>query len=426
MTLPDESHKGESHQSDLLPEGLVGRPVSRPPADEPLDLDESNAGSALGRFLVYGLSLPERTVRSTVALAAGAATEAAAFLVPQAFHDSKTYELVVKQSLKFLTTDVGGVVDKETDEKTPDDFMARKAVGNFVDMAGLATLHVSPVWFMAILSDVAYGSQVYVMELAKELEQQGLIDDTSAIHHIDDVLDAVRKTSAEAAGLFDRPPLSVDQMKEVLDNTRTAIKSADYRRVLPEAELKPYWSEMREVAQQENVSLLGVSGALTMHTLGKVSTVSSGALTGVRVVGGLFSRHVVDHYMTSLATVRERGFYEVVRESSGPYVGAVWNNFSAETETWTEQLINGKLLNKAVDTVGSWLGGKGQTAESTPQQQALLRRLLNRPKTAQRHPDRRLLELTNLMPVPASIDAMSQSLQVLYQLLQSETSNPSE
>ena len=155
-------------------------------------------------------------------------------------------------------------------------------------------------------------------------------------------------------------------MKEVLDSTRTAIKSADYRRVLPEAELTQYWSEMREVAAQEDVSLLGVSGALTMHTLGKVSTVSAGALTGVRVVGGLFSRHVVGHYMTSLESVRERGFYEIVRESSGPYVGAVWNNFSTDTETWTEQLINGKFLNKATSMVGGWLGGKDQTAEASP------------------------------------------------------------
>ncbi|MBT4868081.1 MAG: hypothetical protein HON53_23505 [Planctomycetaceae bacterium] len=366
MALPEESHKGETHETNLLPEGLVGRPLSPTETDEPLDLDESNAGSALGRFLVYGLSLPERTVRSTVCLAAGAATEAAAFLVPQAFHDSKTYELVVKQSLKFLTTEVGGVAEPEDEEKTPDDFMARKAVGNFVDMAGLATLHVSPVWFMAILSDVAYGSQVYVLELAKELKEQGLIDDTSTIHHVDDVLEAVKKSSGEAAGLFDRPPLSVEQLKESLDNTRTTIKSADYTRVLPEAELTKYWSEMREVAAKEDVSLLGVSGALTMHTLGKVSTVSAGALTGVKVVGGLFSRHVVGHYMTSLESVRERGFYEVVRESSGPYVGAVWNNFSADTETWTEQLVNGKLLNKAADVVGGWLGGKDQAAEAPP------------------------------------------------------------
>ena len=70
--------------------------------------------------------------------------------------------------------------------------------------------------------------------------------------------------------------------------------------------------------------------------------------------------------MSSLETVRERGFYEVVRESSGPYVGAVWNNFASDKETWTEQLVNGKLLNKATTLVGSLIGGKIKTPEPMP------------------------------------------------------------
>jgi hypothetical protein len=170
----------------------------------------------------------------------------------------------------------------------------------------------------------------------------------------------VRKTTGDAAGLFDRPPLSVEQLKEVLDNTRRNVQSADYARVLPEAELTQYWNEMRAISQKENVSLLGVSGALTMHTLSKVSTVQSGTLTGVRVVGGLFSRHVVGHYISSLETMRQKGFYETVRESSGPYVGAVWNNFAADRETWTEQIVSGKLLRRVGGAVGGWLGGRDE------------------------------------------------------------------
>ena len=64
--------------------------------------------SVLARYLIYTLSVPERAVRSTVALAGGAAREAATFLVPRAFQSSKTYEIVVTNSLKFLTEQVGG------------------------------------------------------------------------------------------------------------------------------------------------------------------------------------------------------------------------------------------------------------------------------------------------------------------------------
>src|SRR4051812_31202170 len=127
---------------------------------------EVGVSSTLANFLLYTVSLPERAARSTLALAAGAANEAATLLVPRAFQSSKTYEIVVQNSLRFLTDDIGGVKRHAEANDGDADFMARKAVGNFVDLAGMAMLHVSPLWFMAILSDVAYGSKVYVLELA--------------------------------------------------------------------------------------------------------------------------------------------------------------------------------------------------------------------------------------------------------------------
>jgi hypothetical protein len=306
----------------------------------------TDGGANLSRFLLYTVSLPERVVRSTVGVAAGAAREAAGVLVPQAFQSSKTYELVVVNSMRFLTEDVGGVQRQNAIEQhgASDDFLARKAVGNFVDLAGMATLHVSPIWVFAIVSDLAYGSKTYLRELAAELHQQGLIAEVSTIDRVDDLLEAVRSASSETASLFDTPPLSVDQLKATLDRTRAAVTSADYSAVLPEAELNAYWNEMRSIAGREGVSLLGVSGALTMHTLTKLGTVTQGALTGVQVAGGLMNRHVVQHYTDALVTLRQKGFYPLLRESSAPYIQAVWRNFGSERETWTSALVSGRLF----------------------------------------------------------------------------------
>jgi hypothetical protein len=304
--------------------------------------------SVLTRLFVYSLTLPERVVRSTVGLAAGAAREAAGFLVPSAFQDSKTYEIVIRKSLGFLAEDIGGAKRPEAMPGTEasatsppmNEFVARKAVGNFVDLAGLATLHVSPLWLLAIVSDVAYGSKAYVRELAEELQKQGLIDDASTIHHVDDVLEAVQHASGRAANLFDTPPLSVDELKQSLSETRAALAGADYTKVLPEAELKQYWNEMRSVSAREQVSLLGVSAAMTMQTLGKLKTVSQGTLTGLHVAGGLFNRHVLGHYAEALTTLRARGVFATLRDTSTPYVTAVWNNFAAERPTWTEKWLS--------------------------------------------------------------------------------------
>jgi hypothetical protein len=337
--------------------------------------DLTQTASALSRYLLYSLTLPERAVRSTIGLAAGAARESAAFLVPQAFQSAKTYELVVHNALGFLTEQVGGVKPagtadtdgdaSDSDAPDTDAYIARKAVGNFVDLAGLATLHVSPVWFMAIFSDVAYGSKTYVRELAQALEQKGLISDSSTIHHVDDILEAVQDASGQAATLFDTPPLSVDELRNTLDRTRTALASADYKRILPEAELNEFWNEMRQVAEQENQSLLGVSGAITMQMLDRVSTVSRGALTGVQVVGGLFSRHVVGHYTGSLRNLKEKGFYETLQGVSGPYSQAVWMNFQPDNATLTEELVSGRAIGKAVQSFRSWLSSKPDTATQT-------------------------------------------------------------
>ena len=110
-----------------------------------------------------------------------------------------------------------------------------------------------------------------------------------------------------------------------------------------EVELAKYWDEMKAVANDENVSLLGVSGAVTMGTLNRVKTVGQGTLTGVQVVGGLVSRPFVDHYSQSLATIRQDGLFVTLKDTSAPYVEAVWNNFSGGQGTWTEELLSGRV-----------------------------------------------------------------------------------
>ncbi len=301
-------------------------------AEEPMAGDGKNgpAGKmvdSLGQYLFFGLSLPERAVRSAVGLAAGTAKETAEFLVPQAFQDSRTYGIVVRNSLRFLTEEIGGVESSDDSEPPVEGYLARKAVGNFVDLAGWASLSCSPVWLLAVVSDVAYGTKSYVRELADELQEKGLIDEDSTINGIDDLLAAIQGATGETAGMFDTPPLSIDDLKATLTATRQSLESADISQIVPESEMAKYWEEMKGISAAEDVSLLGVSGALTMLTMQKVSTVGQGALTGLQVAGGLVNRHMVGHYFDSLKTVKEQGIYKTLRDTSEPYIDAVWTNF---------------------------------------------------------------------------------------------------
>ena len=309
-------------------------------------------------------------MRAGSAAVAGTIRESAALLAPQAIQNSKTYTVMVKQTLDFLTEGIGGVAkpqlptlstgaaETENATATPaaDNFVARKSIGNFVDMASLATLHVSPLLLLATVSDIAYGSQTFLRELADELKRDGVIDEQSSIHHIEDLLAAVASASSLTAGAFDTPPLSVDGLRETIDQTREALRTIDPARVIPQSEINRVWSDMRELAKREGVTPLAISGAMTLYTLSSMHTVARGALSGVRVAGRLFDRHVIDHYEAAIGQIRSRGVYAVLRDTSGPYIDAVWQNFSAGRSTVTEDLLTGRLWARGRAALRRWRG----------------------------------------------------------------------
>ncbi|MBN1589176.1 MAG: hypothetical protein JW888_06660, partial [Pirellulales bacterium] len=311
-------------------------------------------------FLLYSVSLPERTFRVVSGLVGGALRESASLLVPQAFQTSKTYSVMVRQMLDFLAEDVGGVARSDDPDAPPpvENFVARKAVGNFVELAGLATLHLSPLMVLAIFSDVAYGSKTYLKELAVELKKEGVIDENSTIDRVDELLDALAQTSRTTATAFDTPPMSIDGLRETIRQTREAAATVDPASVLPQDELQRLWDDLHNLAEREGVNPFAISSAVTLYSLNKIGSAGRGALSSVRVAGSLFDRHVIDHYAKALGKIRAEGFYTTLAKTSKPYAEAVWRNFSSEKSTVTEDLLSGKLVGRAYSTARRWLGGK--------------------------------------------------------------------
>ena len=349
-------------------------------------------GSTVRMFLdglLYGVSLPERFVRSAVGLTAGTAKEIAEFIVPQAFQSSKSYEVAIRNSLNFLLSNVAtisetgaksgesapavpaGLMDSRRQvsgttqesagtsgtETDAGRFVAKKAISNFIDITGLTTLHVSPLWILAIVSDTAYGTKVYLNELAVELQRQGLIDNSSTIHKVDDVFEAVRKASSRAASTFDLPPLSLLELKQSLTQTRAALQEIDPAQLIPESEIRHLWQDMKELAVSENISLLGVSGALAMQTVERIRGATQGTLAGLFVAGKIINRNIFGHYAQALVDVHQRGILQSVRDSFEPYADLAWNNMESSRKTWTEQLLNPSLFGRAWNVMKGLVGG---------------------------------------------------------------------
>lgn len=327
---------------------------------------DAPGSSDVYQYLMYGISLPERALRATSAVVGGTLSESAALLLPQAFRNSKSYEVFVQQMLDMMVNDVGGVASDtaESTDEGVEGFVARKAVGSFIDLAGMATLHLSPLTVLAIVNDVAYGSQTYLKELSDELKAAGVINEETTIDHAADLLEAIRDTSSTTAGALDLPPLSVEGLQETIEQTRRAVQGIDPTKVIPEAEMKQIWNQMHEVANRQDVSLMDVSSTMTLFTLDKVGQVGQGALSSVTVAGNMFDRHIFDHYRQGLTDIQENGLYATLANASQPYIRAVWTNFSSDRETITEDLVSGRLIGRVWTGVQSWLGGE-RSADKT-------------------------------------------------------------
>ena len=351
MTLDTESDDQEAGRSGEVEGWATARNDHL--KDEP-------AFDQVYRYLMFGASLPERAVRSTAAMLGGAIHESASLLVPQAFKDSKTYDSFVQQMLDMLAKDIGGVKKESTEDGDPivENYVAKKTVSTFVDFAGMATLHVSPLTVLAVVSDVAYGSKVYLNRLTDELKREGIIANDSVIGSTAELLDAVSIATSDSADVLDTPPLSVDGLRETIDKTTENISKIDPSLLVPQSEIAKMWEDMQAMAAREEVNLFEVSSAMTLYALGHVSTVSKGALTTIRVTGGVLEEHLIDHYREGLDEIMNRGIYVMLSDSCRPYVDAVWYNFSSDRPTVTEDLFSGKMVGRVWRGMRIWFDPK--------------------------------------------------------------------
>ncbi len=361
QTNDAKNPKNETDTVETIAEGQ--RPDQ--PADDP-------GIARVQSYLMYSLSLPERTLRSTTAVVGGALGGSMKLLVPQAFRSSHSYTIFVQQMLDFMVEDVGGVElprdETETEDPEVEAFVARKTVGSFVEIAGWATLHFSPVTVLAIFSDLAYGSKTYLNELSDELKAKGVIDPETTIDQVSDLLDAVSKTSGMTAQAFDMPPISLEGLKKTVEQTRQAIAKTSPTQLIPQSEVKRLWNEMKETAEQQEVNLLSISSTMTLYALNKVGTMGKGTLSAVTVAGNMFDRHILDHYRSGLGEIRSRGVYTTLSENSQPYMVAAWNNFCTSKSTITEDLLSGALFARGWRAVRDWFRRRRKRKNKVPKQ----------------------------------------------------------
>ena len=147
----------------------------------------------------------------------------------------------------------------------------------------------------------------------------------------------------------------MDGLARTIQEITDQARKADLTKTLPQAELERMWLEIQHVATEEEKSILEVSSAMSMYAMNQVGSLGTGALSTITVAGNMFEKNIVDHYWQALDEINERGFYSVLSESSRPYIDAMWQNFSSDQVTITQDVLSGRLISRTWTSVSTWL-----------------------------------------------------------------------
>jgi hypothetical protein len=292
----------------------------------------------------YLISLPERLVRSMLGLGAGAAREVGEVVLPDAVRNTQLYKNLVDATLRFVIKEVGGVEGVYGNgDVLPDDFLARRAAGNVVEVLGIVAFRASPVWVLAALADVCGAGRQLIPEMADALKEEGLLEKDAQFTSVDQILDGLERTSSRLAAAINTPPLDVAGLRaewNAIRNDARAIQPGN----LPTSEtIGAMWTQLKTESARQNRSIFETSSMLALSALrslpGNARWFYASARAGAARTGEIVAAGLLDHYKETLAEMRETGYAAFAARQFRPYVRAAVDQFSPKRGTLTQRWL---------------------------------------------------------------------------------------
>ena len=303
-----------------------------------------DAAKFLWNGTVYALSLPERDVRGLSALLGGIFKETTDILVPGVVKDTTSYNIFVGNILRFTVENVGGVKGVYDDEGLEGEFATRKLIGNTIEGVGIATIHLSPLWFFAFFADSVKGGQAYLERLHEEMVENGYIDSETSADSFTTLFEGLERTTTSFAQNIDTPPLTKDEIlsniEEIRDSISDLLSNSGSIASGTVTEMSNVLQDFMNTATDEGQSLLELGGLLTLQTTNRVKQLGGLTVSASNVAGKMLYQNILGYYSDTLTEIHERGYANVASETIEPYGQAILNQFSTEKITWTERLFN--------------------------------------------------------------------------------------
>ncbi len=259
----------------------------------------------------YLASLPERTVRAVVSIATGVSSLTVKILLPDFLRNTTVYRVTFGMLQQFLIEKVAQIESQESPYRLKDKYAARKVAGTVLEGIGLVSVHFSPVWALAILSDVADGSTVYLKKLIEDLKEDGLVDPEGEYDSVTMLLEGIREGSRIGASAIDMPPIDAKEWEKT------------YR------EMEAIFQQMKKVSKENRISINRLSGAMSIDLMKRMGKTS----------GKLMADTMLDSYRRSLDEMAKTGAVDYIQNHMRPFVRQVGVQFEKNRPSVTERLI---------------------------------------------------------------------------------------
>lgn len=297
------------------------------------------------------LSLPERLLRSLSAVSGGLLREIGAVALPARIRRTALYRTMVEVALRFLVQEAGQVPGIYPSEgRLAQDFLLKRGASHGIELLGLLTMHVSPIWILAALADASGAGHTLIQQIAQALKDEGLLDRNSQFATVDQLLDGLEKTSGHLADTLNVPPLNMAGLRQEWAQLKQELPRIPPARLPTPANLERIWAELVESAAEQERSVFTLCSLLALSALkempANVVWLSRAARIGAKRTGAVVGEALLAHYKQALQEMSRVGYLDYWRRQFRPYLRAAAEQFAITKESSTERLLRKKSQRK--------------------------------------------------------------------------------
>ena len=292
----------------------------------------------------FVLSLPERLLRSLSAVSGGLLREIGSVVLPARIRRTALYRTMVEVTLRFLIRELGQVEDIYPSEgQLARDFLLQRGASHGIELLGLLTLHVSPVWILAALADATGAGHTLIRQISQALKDEGLLDNDAQFESADQLLNGLEKTSAHLAETLNVPPLDIASLRHEWHQFRNELPRLSPQSLPALPNLESVWTDLLASAAAEKRSVFAICSTLAVSSVAEIPAnlrwLSRAGRTAARRTGEVVGAALLIHYKEALREISGVGFQAYWSRQFRPYLRAAAQQFTPAKLSSTERFL---------------------------------------------------------------------------------------